>query len=90
MLPCCLTLFQFNVCEFQGGHISVVPKTWIYNDKGVLKCRWTSQLSKVKSGAIPNPNWRIHDIVKLMGPTMGKDLQIALYFLPPTRPIPHK
>ncbi|KAF4094718.1 hypothetical protein G5714_023796 [Onychostoma macrolepis] len=50
---------------------SVVPVSWIFDDNGTLKCRWTSSLSNIKNNSPPNPNWKVYDIVKIVGPSIG-------------------
>ncbi|KAK9959269.1 hypothetical protein ABG768_009403, partial [Culter alburnus] len=44
---------------------------WIFDDNGTLKCRWTSSLSNIKNNSPPNPNWKVYDIVKIVGPSIG-------------------
>ncbi|XP_048041437.1 uncharacterized protein LOC125265339 isoform X2 [Megalobrama amblycephala] len=58
------------------GQTSVVPISWIFDDNGTLKCRWTSSLSNIKNNSPPNPNWKVYDIVKIVGPSIEfHDLQ---------------
>ncbi|KAK2889077.1 hypothetical protein Q8A67_014452 [Cirrhinus molitorella] len=62
---------MYRICLFHDGQTSVVPISWIFDDKGTLKCRWTSSLSNIKNNSPPNPNWKVYDIVKIIGPSTG-------------------
>ncbi|XP_065114757.1 uncharacterized protein [Paramisgurnus dabryanus] len=62
---------KYRICVFCDGQTSVVPISWIFEDKGTLKCRWTSSLSKIKNNSPPKPNWKVYDIVKIIGPPFG-------------------
>ncbi|XP_048013479.1 uncharacterized protein LOC125246566 isoform X1 [Megalobrama amblycephala] len=67
----CACVFQYRICLFGDGQTSVVPISWIFDDNGTLKCRWTSSLSNIKNNSPPNPNWKVYDIVKIVGPSIG-------------------
>ncbi|XP_050960523.1 uncharacterized protein LOC127161819 [Labeo rohita] len=62
---------MYRICLFGDGQTSVVPISWIFDDNGTLKCRWTSSLSNIKNNSPPNPNWKVYDIVKIVGPSIG-------------------
>ncbi|RXN13798.1 hypothetical protein ROHU_009444 [Labeo rohita] len=62
---------DYRICLFGDGQTSVVPISWIFDDNGTLKCRWTSSLSNIKNNSPPNPNWKVYDIVKIVGPSIG-------------------
>ncbi|RXN12763.1 hypothetical protein ROHU_009977 [Labeo rohita] len=62
---------DYRICLFGDGQTSVVPISWIFDDNGTLKCRWTSSLSNIKKNSPPNPNWKVYDIVKIVGPSIG-------------------
>ncbi|XP_048013481.1 uncharacterized protein LOC125246566 isoform X3 [Megalobrama amblycephala] len=66
----CACVFQYRICLFGDGQTSVVPISWIFDDNGTLKCRWTSSLSNIKNNSPPNPNWKVYDIVKIVGPSI--------------------
>lgn len=65
------SVFQYRICLFGDGQTSVVPISWIFDDNGTFKCRWTSSLSNIKNNSPPNPNWKVYDIVKIVGPSIG-------------------
>nr|XP_055038817.1 uncharacterized protein LOC129426486 isoform X2 [Misgurnus anguillicaudatus] len=62
---------KYRICVFCDGQTSVVPISWIFEDNGTLKCRWTSLLSNIKNNSPPKPNWKVYDIVKIIGPPFG-------------------
>ncbi|KAK9966335.1 hypothetical protein ABG768_003453 [Culter alburnus] len=75
----CACVFQYRICLFGDGQTSVVPISWIFDDNGTLKCRWTSSLSNIKNNSPPNPNWKVYDIVKIVGPSIGDYDQAKQY-----------
>ena len=58
---------MFYVCEFPSGGLAVLPRTWIFKDNDKIKCRYTTSLEKTKNASLPNPNWRIFEISKIVG-----------------------
>ncbi|KAF4099034.1 hypothetical protein G5714_021064 [Onychostoma macrolepis] len=65
---------SLTITEKSGGkytYFGIKEVSWIFDDNGTLKCRWTSSLSNIKNNSPPNPNWKVYDIVKIVGPSIG-------------------
>lgn len=56
----------FNVCLFEGGAIAVVPQSWMFQQNGQKKCRWTAVADQVKRSIIPNLNWKVYDVLAVL------------------------
>lgn len=54
-----------------GGELSVVPKRWIFEVDGEKHCRWTTSLEKVRGDVIPNPNWAVYAIKRIVAGPLG-------------------
>ena len=57
---------RYAVVEFENQLVSVVPVNWIYKENGALFCHWTASHQPASSMEMPNPNWPVFSIVKIL------------------------
>jgi len=61
-----MSVSQYAVARFANRVISVVPMKWIFKRDGNLFCHWTASRQRLTSNEMPNPNWPIWPIVRIM------------------------
>lgn len=66
---------QYTVALFENNLVSVVPVKWIFKSEGKFFCHWTSSRQRIIANDVPNPNWPVWPIVRIMA-RRGKDWTI--------------
>lgn len=57
---------QYAVAQFENNVVSVIPVKWIFKTDGQLFCHWTCSRQRIMLNEMPNKNWPVWPIVRIM------------------------